>query len=87
MALENLYIILELFWVSNYFGFGHIRSMDAPVRRCEKLYCPDHKRSRGRSKKSWSEVIRHDLEALGLVEDMTEDRTLCKSKIKVVDSR
>ena len=58
--------------------FGHIkrRSMDAPVRRCEKLDCPNHKRSRGRPKKSWIEIIRHDLKALGLVEDMAQNRKL-----------
>ena len=45
------------------------------MRRCEKLDHPDLKRSRGRPKKSWSEVIQHDLEALG-VEDMAQDRRL-----------
>jgi len=52
--------------------FGHIkrRLRDAPVRRCETIEYPDYRRSRGRSKKSWSEVIRRDLKTLGLVEDM-----------------
>jgi len=42
--------------------FGHIkrRSRDAPVRRSETIECPAYRRSRGRPKKSWSEVIRHD---------------------------
>jgi len=58
--------------------YGHIRRrpMDAPVRRCETIECPDYKRSRGRSKKSWSEVIRHDLKTLGLEEGMAQDRKL-----------
>jgi len=57
--------------------FGHIRrSMDAPVRICEKIDRPKHRRSRGRLKKSWSQVIRHDLKTLGLVEDMVQDRRL-----------
>ncbi|PHT35180.1 E3 SUMO-protein ligase SIZ1 [Capsicum baccatum] len=43
---------------------------DAPVRRCERLPL----RSRGRSKKYWREVIRHDMEQLQLTEDMTLDR-------------
>jgi len=59
--------------------------MDAPVRRCEKNYRPGLQRSRGRPKKSWSEVIRHDLKTLGLVEDMAQDRRLWRSKIKVAD--
>ena len=58
--------------------FGHIRRrpMDAPVRRGETIECLDHKRRRGRSRKSWREVIGHDLKALGLVEDMAHDRKL-----------
>ena len=69
--------------------FGHIRrrSWDAPVRRCDKLYRSDYKRSRGRSKKSWSEVIRHDLKTLGLVEDMAQDKRLWRARIKVADCR
>jgi len=68
--------------------FGHIRrSMDAPMRRCEKIDHPEHRRSRGRLKKNWSKVIRHDLKTLGLVEDMTQDRRLWRSRIKVVDFR
>ena len=54
--------------------FGHIKSMDALVRRSEKLDRSDYRRSRGRSKKSWSEVIRHDLKTFGLVEGMAQDR-------------
>jgi len=58
--------------------FRHIRrrSWDALVRRCDKLDRSDYKRSRGRPKKSWSEVIRHDLKTLGLVENMAQDRRL-----------
>jgi len=37
--------------------FGHIRrSMDTPVRRCKKIHRRAY-RSRGRPKKSWSEVL------------------------------
>ena len=69
--------------------FRHIRrrSMDAPVRRCEKFDRPNYMSSRGRPKKSWSEVIRHDLKTLGLVEDMAYDRRLWWSRIKVADGR
>ena len=42
-------------------------------------------RSSGRPKKSWSEVIRHDLKTLGLVEDMTQDRKFWRDRIKVTD--
>ena len=59
--------------------------MDAPVRRCERINLPDYRRSRGRLKKSWSEIIRYDLKTLRLMEDMTQDRRLWKSRIKVAD--
>jgi len=61
--------------------------MDTPVRRCEKIICPNYRRSRDRSNKSWSEVIRHDLKVLGLVEDMIQDMRFWTSRINVVDFR
>jgi len=69
--------------------FGRIRrrSMDAPMRRCEKLDRSNHKRSRGRPKKRCNEVIRHDLKTLGLLEDMAHDRRLWRSRIKVANSK
>jgi len=68
--------------------FGHIRRRtDAPVKRCEKNDRPDYRRSRGRLKKSWSEVIINDLKISGLVEDMAQDRRLWRSRIKVIDVR
>ncbi|KAF3624282.1 putative pre-mRNA-processing factor 6-like [Capsicum annuum] len=56
--------------------FGHVmrRGTDAPVRRCERLALDDFKRRRGRPKKYWREVIRHDMEQLQFIEDMTLDR-------------
>ena len=67
--------------------FGHIRrrSRDAPVRRCETIEYSYYKRSRGRAKKSWGEVIRHDLKTLGLVKDMSQDRKLWRARIKMTD--
>uniref|UniRef100_A0A7C8ZR67 Uncharacterized protein n=1 Tax=Opuntia streptacantha TaxID=393608 RepID=A0A7C8ZR67_OPUST len=69
--------------------FRHIRrrSVDTQVRRCEKLDRSDLKQSRGRSRKCWSKVIRHDMKALGLVEDMVRDRRLWRSRIKVANSK
>jgi len=69
--------------------FGHIRRRprDAPIRKCETIEYPEYRRSRGRPKKSWSEVIKYDLKTLGLVEDMAQDRKLWRSRIKVVDFR
>jgi len=67
--------------------FGHIRrrSRSAPVRRCEMIEYLEYRRSRGRPKKNWSEVIRHDLKTLGLMEVMAQDRKLWRGTIKVAD--
>ncbi|KAF3666128.1 hypothetical protein FXO37_10723 [Capsicum annuum] len=44
--------------------FRHVmkRGSDAPARRCETLVMDGFRRGRGRSKKYWREVIRHDTE-------------------------
>ncbi|KAF3637614.1 putative TMV resistance protein N-like isoform X1 [Capsicum annuum] len=56
--------------------FGHVmrRGTDVPVRRCERLALDGFRKSRGRPKKYWREVIRLDMEQLQLTEDMTLDR-------------
>jgi len=63
------------------------RRMDSLVRRCEKIDHPKYRRGRGRPKKSWSEVIRHYLKTLGLVEHMAQDRKFWRSRIKIIDVR
>jgi len=65
--------------------FGHLRRRpeDAPVRRCETIECLGYRRSRGSPRKSWCEVIRHDLRTLGLVDDMAQDRKFWRDRIKV----
>ncbi|XP_070013241.1 uncharacterized protein [Nicotiana sylvestris] len=66
--------------------FGHIqrRSLDAPVRRCERLDLVGTMIGRGRPKKYWEEVIRRDIARLQISEDMALDRKLWRSSIKVV---
>ncbi|KAM3286480.1 hypothetical protein P3S67_025279 [Capsicum chacoense] len=65
--------------------FGHVmgRSTDAPVRGCERLALDGFRRDRGRPKKYWREVIRHDMEQLQITEDMTLDRKVWRSRIRV----
>ncbi|PHU18012.1 Sulfhydryl oxidase 1 [Capsicum chinense] len=46
----------------------------SPVRRCERLAADGFRRSRGRPKKYWREVIRRDMKQFQLTEDMTLDR-------------
>ncbi|PHU07259.1 Transcriptional activator FHA1 [Capsicum chinense] len=50
------------------------KGSDAPARRCERLAMDGFRRGRGRPRKYWREVIRHDIEQLQLTEDMTLDR-------------
>ncbi|XP_070050346.1 uncharacterized protein [Nicotiana tomentosiformis] len=57
-----------------WFGYVRRRSIDAPVRRCERLTSEGLRRGRGRLKKKWGEVIRQDMAQLQLTEDMTLDR-------------
>ncbi|XP_019254312.1 PREDICTED: uncharacterized protein LOC109233029 [Nicotiana attenuata] len=56
--------------------WGHVnrRSINAPVRKCERLTMTGLKRGQGKLKKCWGEVIRQDMALLHLSEDMTFDR-------------
>ena len=69
--------------------FGHVkrRRMDVAVRRCESIKLLGCKRGRGRPKKSWQEVIKYGLKFIGLTEDMAQDRSLWRSRIKVRNHR
>ncbi|XP_059282471.1 uncharacterized protein LOC132036212 [Lycium ferocissimum] len=65
--------------------FGHVmrRDTNAPVRRCERLAMDGFRRGRGRPKKYWGEVIRQDMAHLQLTEDMTLDRRVWRTQIRV----
>ncbi|XP_070033093.1 uncharacterized protein [Nicotiana tomentosiformis] len=66
--------------------FGHVkrRSMDTPVRRCEKLALTGMRRGRGQPTKYWEEMIKHDMVRLQISEDMALDRKLWRSRIRVI---
>ncbi|XP_070050863.1 uncharacterized protein [Nicotiana tomentosiformis] len=68
-----------------WFGQVKRRNTDAPVRRCERLASGGLKRGRVRPKKYWGEVISQDLALLQLTEDMTFDRKVWRSRIRVED--
>ncbi|PHT55657.1 Accelerated cell death 11 [Capsicum baccatum] len=58
-----------------------VQACDEEVHGCSntevwRLAMDGFKRGRGRSKKYWREVIRHDMEHLQLIEDMTLDRKM-----------
>jgi len=58
---------------------------DALVRRVERLKLGQVKRAQGRSKKTWMEVIRQDIEAIGLNEGTLLDRNEWRKLINVPD--
>ncbi|XP_060183146.1 uncharacterized protein LOC132613111 [Lycium barbarum] len=65
--------------------FGHVmrRDTNALVRRCERLASDGFRRGRGRPKKCWGEVIRQDMAHFLLTEDMTLDRRVWRTHIRV----
>ncbi|XP_075096104.1 uncharacterized protein LOC142174207 [Nicotiana tabacum] len=66
--------------------FGHVRKrdMDAPVRRCERWTMTGLRKGRSRPKKYWGVVTRQDMSVLRPTEDMTSDKKVWRSTIKVV---
>ncbi|KAK4359787.1 hypothetical protein RND71_022016 [Anisodus tanguticus] len=53
------------------------------LRSCERLAMDGFRRGRGRPKKYWGEVIRWDMAQVQLTEDMTLDRGLWRTRIRV----
>ena len=63
------------------------RSVNAPVRSCERINIFEGKRGRGRPQKSLDEMIREDLKVVGMTEDMANDRTPWRDRIRILDLR
>ena len=61
------------------------RATDASIRRVECIYLGQVKRAQGRPKKTWMEVIRQDIEAKRLSEDILLDRNEWRKLIHVPD--
>ena len=55
------------------------------MRRCERINIPEGKREMGRPKKSLDEVLREDLKVVGLTDDMAQDMSLWRDRIKILD--
>ena len=68
-----------------WFGYMKRMSVDAPVRRYERINIPEGRRGRGRPKKSLDGVIREDLTVVELTEDIVQARRLLRDIIKVLD--
>ncbi|KAF3638603.1 ATP-dependent 6-phosphofructokinase 4, chloroplastic [Capsicum annuum] len=78
-SMEDKMREVRLCW----FEYVMRRGFDAPVRRCETLAMDGFRRGRGRPKKYWRDVIRHDMKLLQLTEDMTLDRKVWRTRIRV----
>ena len=67
--------------------FGHVqrRPTYVPIRRVERIKLGQVKRAQGRPRKTWIEVIRQDIEAKGLSEDILLDRNEQRKLIHVPD--
>lgn len=65
--------------------FGHVnrRWAEALVRRCESCAIASFMRGTGKPKKNWGEIIRQDMTHLQLARDMTLNRKLWRSRIRV----
>lgn len=65
--------------------FGHIRRTYTYtlVKRSERINLPECQKGQGRPKNDRSEAIRHNLNYLGVMKDMTQDKNLWRSRIEV----
>ncbi len=69
--------------------FGHVqrRPMTAPVRRSETMQVEGARRTRGRPKLTWVEVVRRDMAACNLTADMALNRAEWQNRIRVADPK
>nr|XP_016450932.1 PREDICTED: craniofacial development protein 2-like [Nicotiana tabacum] len=76
-------------WEARLRWYGYVKrmSIDAPVRRCERLAMSRLRRGIGRPRKYWGEVIRQGMTHLQLTEDMTLDRKTWRLRIKILHDR
>ena len=68
-----------------WFGDVRRRPTDASVRRVERIKLGQVKRTQGRTKKTWMEVIRQAIETQGLSEGILLDRNEWRKLIHVPD--
>ena len=69
--------------------FGHVqrRPMTAPMRRSETIQVEGAKRTRGRPKLTWVEVVKRDMAACNLTVDRALNRAEWRNKIRVANPK
>ena len=67
--------------------YGHVnrRSSSAPVRRCDSIQLDKSRRTRGRPKMRWLDVIKNDMNILHLSANLAMDRAQWRDRIHVAD--
>ena len=61
--------------------------MTAAVRRSETMQVEGARRTRGRPKLTWVEVVRRDMAACNLTTDMALNRAEWRNRIRVADPK
>ena len=69
--------------------FGHVqqRPMIAPVRWSETIQVEGARRTRGRPKLTWVEVVKRDMAACNLTRDKALNRAKWRNRIHVADPK
>ena len=69
--------------------FRHVqrRPMTAPVRRSETIQVEGARRTRGRPKLTWVEVVKRDMATCNLTADKALNRAEWRNKIRVADPK
>ena len=64
-----------------WFGYLEHKNKDEWISSCRNIEIEDTK-NRGRSRKTWDECVRQDLDRFGLKKEMAQDRRAWKGLIK-----
>jgi hypothetical protein len=68
-----------------WYGHVHRRPSVAPIRRCDLIQVDKGRRTRGRPKMRWLDIVKKDLNILNLNTNMAMDRVQWRNRIRVAD--
>ncbi len=63
------------------------RHTEALIRQVEHIMLEDRKKKRGILKLTWKRVVQHDLVALQIFEDLTQNRLELRKRIHIADPK
>ncbi len=81
-------LIEDKLWEGRLWWFGYVkyRHTEAPVRQVEHIGLEVRKKRKSRPKLTWRRVVQHNLEALYIFEDLTQNCLEWRKRIHVADS-